>query len=238
MPKAINLHKTSFKALDVRASATEAEIDIFGAIGGFSWSDDNVTLKGFREELKKIPDTVKNITVNINSPGGDVFDGIAIYNLLKQHKATIKVKIHALAASIASIIALAGDEIEMGTGALYMVHLPWTFSYGNRKDFESTIENLMTVEDQLTTIYAKKTGLSRTEVKNLMEKETWMSADEAIDLKFADSKAEDSEPIAASVLDKATWISRMPKNVVTSKEENKKKVQELKNKIEGFLARK
>jgi ATP-dependent Clp protease protease subunit len=231
----VNLVKDSAATnpIQVRTTGLTAEIDIFGPIGD-SLFGDTVSLKSFRESIKSISDNTKEIIININSPGGDVFDGIAIYNLLKSKKWKKKVKVHALAASIASVIALAGDEVEMGTGAMLMVHLPWTGSYGNRKDFESVIENLVRVEEQLVTIYAKQTGLSRTEIRNLMEKETWMTADEAIELKFATSKVEDALPIAASALDKATWIARMPKNIWTSKEENKKKLEELRNKIEIF----
>lgn len=240
MPRLVNLTKDHYSSpIQVRSTGLTAEIDIFGPIGD-SLFGDSVSLKSFREAIKSVPDTAKEVIVNINSPGGDVFDGIAIYNLLKSKKWKKKVKVHALAASIASVIALAGDEVEMGTGAMFMVHLPWTMSYGNRKDFESTIENLMNVEEQLITIYSKRTGLSRTEVRNLMEKETWMDADEAIELKFATSKVEDAMPIAASALDHVTWISKMPKNLRTSKEENKRKLEELKNKIESFtkIARK
>lgn len=218
-------------------SATKAEIVIYGAIGS-SWFEDSITAKQFSEELKKLDKSVNQLDIRINSPGGDVFDGIAIYNRLKQHPAKKTVYIDGLAASIASIIALAGDEVIMGEGALYMIHLPWTMAFGNRKDLESTIDRLMDVEEQLVSIYSKKTKMSRSEIKEKLEKETWMDADQAIEEGFVDSKIDDEAlPIAASVLDKATWINKMPK-MRTTDEAIKSEIEDLKNKINGVLARK
>jgi ATP-dependent Clp protease protease subunit len=129
-------------------------------------------------------------------PAATSFDGIAIYNRLKQFKGDVTVYIDGLAASIASIIALAGDKIYIGEGALYMVHLPWTFAFGNRMDLDNTVNRLMDVEEQMISIYSKKSGLDRAEVKALLEAETWMGADEAIEKGFVDSKVDESLPIA------------------------------------------
>lgn len=236
MPKVLNFHKTGIKALEVRAAVTEAEIDIFGPIGSY-WFDEGVSAKTFRDEIKKIPDSVKNITVNLNSPGGDVFDGIAIYNMLKQHPAQVKVKVQALAASIASIIALAGDEIEMGEGSMFMIHLPWTFAGGNRIELDRVSDQLIKLEEQMISIYAKKSSLSRSEIQQMLEEETWLDATESVEMKFATSKTEEGAPIAASVLGAASWITKMPKNLNTQTEATRKTVIDLKNKIEGFLAR-
>ncbi len=217
-------------------TATKAEIILYGAIGE-SWFGDAISAKQFSDELKALPDTVNEITLRINSPGGDVFDGIAIYNRLKQHKAKVTVYIDGLAASIASIIALAGDEVIIGEGALYMVHLPWTWAAGNRNDLENTINRLLDVEEQLISIYTKKSGMSRSEIKALLEKETWMDADQAIENKFVDKKAEESVPIAASILSKASWINKMPK-MKTQEDVGKTKIEDLKNRIAAFTSRK
>lgn len=225
------------KSFQIRnKSATSAEIIVYGAIGESYW-DDAVSAKEFSNELAKLPKTVNQIDVRVNSPGGDVFDGVTIYNRLKQHSANVTVYIDGLAASIASIIALAGDEIVMGEGALYMVHLPWTFSMGDRNDLENTINRLMDVEEQLLSIYARKTGLDRLELKAMLEAETWLDADQALEMGFIDKKVEESEPIAASALEKR-WIVRKPKNFLSDTKVVKKGIDNLSDKIEGLLARK
>lgn len=213
-------------------SATKAEIIIYAPIGESFWGD-SISAKQFSDEIKKLDASVNEITVRINSPGGDVFDGVAIYNRLKQHKAKIIVHIDGLAASIASIIALAGDEIIMGEGALYMIHKPWSFAMGNSNDLEEVINRLMDVEEQLVSIYAKKTKLDRAEIKKMLSDETWLDADQAIEKGFVDSKAEDSVPIAASVFDSAKWINKAPKTfksetdaISSAKDELKKKIEE------------
>ena len=220
----------------VNKSAAKAEILIYGSIGE-SWFGDSITAKQFSEELGKLEASVNEITVRINSPGGDVFDGIAIYNRLKQHKAKVVVHIDGLAASIASIIALAGDEIVIGEGALYMVHLPWTMAMGNRTELDHVVNRLLDVEEQLISIYSKKTKKSRTEIKKMLEDETWMDAEQAIKEGFVDSKIEDSLPIAASAIS-SKWIHRQPKTYKSETAVVAAKIDELKKKIETKLSRK
>lgn len=218
-------------------SATKAEIILYAQIGE-SWFGDAVSAKQFSDELKNLDKSVNEITVRINSPGGDVFDGISIYNRLKQHPAKVIVQIDGLAASIASIIALAGDEVVIGEGALYMIHLPWTFAMGNRNELDNTINRLMDVEEQLVSIYAKKSGLGRAEIKAMLEKETWLDADQAIEQGFVDKKADEALPIAASVFDKAKWINRAPRTYKSEATVMKQSALDLKKKIEATLARK
>lgn len=238
MPKILNFRKPEqgqpFKITN--KSATKAEIVIYSAIGESFWGD-ALSAKQFDAELKKLDSTVNEITVRINSPGGDVFDGVTIYNRLKQHKAKIIVHIDGLAASIASIIALAGDEIYIGDGALFMIHLPWTFAMGNRMELDNTVNRLMDVEEQLISIYAKKTGLDRAEIKAMLEAETWLDADQAIEKGFVDAKAEEALPIAASVLD-SKWINRKPKTYKSEKAEVDKALIEFKKKISDRISRK
>lgn len=218
-------------------SATTAEIILYGAIGA-SWFEDSITAKAFSEEIKKLEPTVKDITVRINSPGGDVFDGITIYNRLKQHPAKVTVIIDGLAASIASIIALAGDEIIMSEGALYMIHLPWTMAAGNRNDLDNTIDRLIDVENQLVSIYSNKTKMSKNEIRAMLEKETWLDASQTVEMGFADKTAEEAMPIAASIFDKAVWINKRPQTYKSESQVVKKEISNLKEKISGFLARK
>lgn len=219
-------------------SATEAEIVIYAGIGQDWWGDGSmISAKSFSEEIKKIPDTVKTLNIRINSPGGDVFDGIAIYNRLKQHKAKKVVYIDGLAASIASIIALAGDEVIMGEGALFMVHLPWTISMGNRMELDNTINRLMDIEEQMLGIYARKSNLDRNEIRSLLEAETWLGADEAIEHGFVNSKAEDTVAIAASAI-KSRWIAKGPGKFFSDTEATSMKVNALKEKIRKRIDRK
>ena len=217
-------------------SATKAEILIYGSIGE-SWFGDSITAKQFSEELSKLDSSVNEITVRINSPGGDVFDGIAIYNRLKQHKAKIIVHVDGLAASIASIIALAGDEVIMGEGALFMVHLPWTVAMGNRTDLDNVVNRLIDVEEQLISIYSKKTKIDRVEIKRMLEEETWLDADQAIEKGFVDKKSSDSLPIAASAMG-SKWFHRHPTKYNSEKEAISASIVDLKKRIETRLSRK
>lgn len=230
---------TSDNGLVIRnSSPTEAEIIIYAGIGQDYWGDGSmISAKQFSDALKKIGDTVKNINVRISSGGGDVFEGVAIYNRLKQHKAKKTVYIDGLAASIASIIALAGDEIIMGEGAMYMIHLPWTFAIGNRTDLDNTVNRLLDVEEQMLGIYARKTGLDRSEIRAMLEAETWFDAKEAIEKGFVDSQMEETMPIAASMIN-AKWISKKPKGYFSETKAAQTKITEMKNKIQERLARK
>lgn len=219
-------------------SATQAEIILYAGIGQDWWGDGSmISAKQFSDELKKLDASVNEIVLRINSPGGDVFDGIAIYNRLKQHKAKVIVYIDGLAASIASIIALAGDEIYIGDGALYMVHLPWTFAMGNRMELDNTINRLLDVEEQMISIYKKKSGLERAEIKALLEAETWMGADEAVEKGFVTSKVEESTPIAASAM-KSRWMNKAPTKYRSETEAVSAGIDELKKKIQKQQARK
>jgi ATP-dependent Clp protease, protease subunit len=233
MPKAF-VAPTNSQPFEIKnKTATKAEIILYGSIGQ-DWFGEGITAKKFSDELKKLDASVNQIDLRINSPGGDVFDGITIYNRLKQHSAKITTYIDGLAASIASIIALAGDEVIMGEGALYMVHLPFTFSIGNRMELDNTINRLVDVEEQMVGIYAKKSKMDRAEVKALLEKETWMDAQQASDNGFVDKTTEETVAIAASLLDRAKWINKMPK-MTTDLDLAKEQQLEAKNKISEIL---
>jgi ATP-dependent Clp protease protease subunit len=224
----------------LNTSATEAEIIMYAGIGQASWFDDGdsmISAKQFSDQLKNLAPTVNTLNVRINSGGGDVFDGIAIYNRLKQFKGKKIVHVDGLAASIASIIALAGDEIIIGEGALFMIHLPWTYAAGNRMELDNTVQRLMDVEEQMLGIYAKKSNLSKGEIRAMLEQETWMSAEQAIDAGFADSKAEDTVAIAASAIN-SRWIAKKPGKYFSQTEAIQLKAEELKQKVRSRLDRK
>lgn len=217
-------------------SQTQAEIIIYDAIGPYDdWGE--ISAKMIDRELKALPDTVNQIDVRINSPGGDVFEGFTIYNRLKQHKATIKVYVDGLAASIASIIAMAGDDIIMGEGSLMMIHRPWTFTAGDVSDLENTIDRLLDIEEQLVKVYQKKTGLDRSEIKSMLAAETWMDADQALEQGFVTELFESEEQIAASAIDKSKWIRNKPR-VDDETKIVKSKITNFKKDIQGYLARK
>lgn len=164
---------TSF---DVRASDGATEIDIYDEIG--FWG---VNAKDFRARLKGAGDVV----LRINSPGGDVFDGLAIFNDLVAHKGKVRVEITGLAASIASIIAMAGDEIAIADNGFLMIHNAWTIGIGNRHDFNELSGTLAKIDDALARTYASRTGAGVRSVKQMMDDETWLTAKEAKSLGFA-----------------------------------------------------
>jgi len=164
----------------IQAKGDEAEVMIYDEIGYFG-----ITAKQLVNEINALK--VNRITVAINSPGGDVFDGIAIYNALKMHDATIAVRVDGLAASIASIIAMAGDEITMADTAYMMIHNPWSIEVGEADAMRKTADLLDKLTGTLLATYAKRTGGNTEEIQNMMNAETWMTADEAVASGFADS---------------------------------------------------
>jgi len=214
----------------------EADIVLYGSIGESFW-DDSISAKEFHQALKELPSTVETLNVRINSPGGDVFDGITIYNRLKQHKAKKVVYIDGMAASIASIIAMAGDEVIIGEGAQVMIHKPWTMAMGNSLELDSIINRLDDIEEQMLSIYSKRTGLDRSELRSMLAKETWLLSEEAIDLGFADKTMDEDFAIAASWnVEDARWFKSKPKSMQQTKYV-KNKLEELRKNIEGFIAR-
>ncbi|EHL6582875.1 Clp protease ClpP, partial [Escherichia coli] len=167
----------TIKAADVRGTA---EISIYEEIGGFG-----ITAKQFTEDLKALGD-VSHINLRIHSPGGDVFEGIAIYNLLRNHPADITVYIDGVAASMASVVAMAGDRVVMPENAMMMIHKPWGISGGNAGDMRDYADLLDKVETVLIPAYARKTGKSAQEIATMLEDETWMDGKECLKHGFAD----------------------------------------------------
>lgn len=164
----------------------ESILSINGYIAEESWFSDDVTPKIFKSELDKVKG---NLTVWVNSYGGEVWAASQIYTMLQEHKSKgrITVKIDGIAASAASVIAMSGDEILMSPTSCLMIHNPASFIYGEVKDLENGIELLTEVKESIINSYAMKTGLSRAKISHMMDDETWMSAQKAVDLGFADS---------------------------------------------------
>ena len=163
-----------------------------GPIDEESFWGDEITPQMFRDELNA---GEGDVTVWINSPGGNVFAAAEIYTMLKDYKGSITVKIDAIAASAASVVAMAGDTVQMSPVAMLMIHDPSTVAMGNTKDMEKAIEVLNEVKESIINAYAAKSGLTHARIANLMSNETWMNAKKAVELGFADeilfSKKED-----------------------------------------------
>lgn len=197
----------------MKATNNVAQIDIFGDIVSEKWFDEETSATSFRDALKELGD-VSTINLSINSGGGSVFDGIAIYNMLKSHKATVNVYIEGLAASIASVIAMAGDTITMRSGSMMMVHMPWTLSQGNAEEMRRTADTLEKTGDSIVDIYSERTGISSDDIRNIMNDETWLSAEEAVEQGWA-TKLDKKEAVMNSVPKEILGrFSNVPKNVL------------------------
>jgi ATP-dependent Clp protease protease subunit len=168
---------------ETQEAVTERTLFLNGTIAEESWFDDDVTPQLFKDELNS---GTGDITVWINSPGGDCVAAAQIYNMLMDYKGNVTVKIDGLAASAASVIAMAGTEVLMAPTALLMIHNPMTVAFGNSAEMQKAIDMLASVKDSILNAYEIKTGLSRTKLSHLMDAETWMDANKAIELGFAD----------------------------------------------------
>lgn len=161
----------------------ERTLFLNGTIAEESWFDDDVTPQLFKDELMS---GSGDITVWINSPGGDCVAAAQIYNMLMDYKGSVTVKIDGIAASAASVIAMAGAKVYVSPVSMLMIHNPMTVAMGNAADMEKAIEMLSSVKDSIINAYEIKTGLSRAKLSHLMDAETWMDANKAVELGFAD----------------------------------------------------
>lgn len=177
-------------------------VDVFDFIGSDFWAE-GVTPRGFAAMLAKAGNA-KRIVVRVNSPGGDVADGTTIYNLLRSEERTVRIEVQGLAASMASVIAMAGDEVVMAEGSLFMIHNPWSFAIGDAKEMEKTAELLDKIKSNMLDIYMRRANVSREKVAEMMDDETWMTPVEAVKYGFADSViGADAEAVAALPSDRA-----------------------------------
>ncbi len=173
----------------------KAELFIYSDIGQSWWDDDTVSAKDFLAELAALPSTVTALDVHINSLGGDVFDGVAIANALRDQSRTkgrtVTTIVDGIAASVASIVAMAGETIRIADNGLIMVHEPWTIGIGNSAEMRAIADRLDTIRDaSLVPTYQWHSSLSEEEIRALLVAETWMDADEAIAKGFATEKVE------------------------------------------------
>ena len=164
-------------------NTSETELLFNGPISEDTWWGDEVTPALFRNELAKVSG---NLTVWLNSPGGDVFAASQIYSMLKNHKGKVTVKIDGIAASAASVVAMAGEETLISPTGMLMCHNPMTCAMGNKADMEKAIALLDEVKESIINAYAEKSHLSRNKIARLMDEETWMNAEKALQLGFVD----------------------------------------------------
>lgn len=175
----------------------EAEVYIYGPIEGDpQWFEDEVTPKAFLRDLQDAGD-VSTLNMRINSPGGNVFAGQAIHSIIRRHPARTIVTVDGLAASIASVIAMAGDEIVMPVNSMMMIHDPMAPTYGNSAELRKTAETLDSIKGSLVATYRDRTLQTENKISAMMTEETWMTAEEAAELGFADRV--DNRKVEASI---------------------------------------
>lgn len=219
----------NWKNLD--GETQERVLELNGTIADESWFDDDITPRLFKEELHA---GSGNVTIWINSPGGDCVAASQIYSMLMDYSGNVTVKIDGIAASAASVIAMAGDAVLMSPTALMMIHNPSTAAFGDHRDMQKAIELLDEVKQSIINAYEIKTGQSRAVLSHLMENETWMNAKKAVELGFADGILE-SEKVAPEAYLFSTretdnaLVNRIKQKVVPEK--TGRAVAELKNEL-------
>lgn len=165
------------------AKSDDNSISVFDVIGA-DWYGDGVTASRIAAALRSIGGA--DVTVNINSPGGDMFEGLAIYNLLREYEGKVTVKVLGLAASAASIIAMAGDEVQIGRGAFLMIHNCWVYAMGNRHDLQQIAADMVPFDKAMNDIYGARTGLDAVTIDAMMDAETYIGGSDAVEKGFAD----------------------------------------------------
>lgn len=216
------------------AGIEERVLELDGTIASESWFDDDITPKMFKEELFSGSGP---ITIWINSPGGDCIAASQIYSMLMDYQGEVTVKVDGIAASAASVIAMAGNKVLMAPTALMMIHNPSMMAFGDHNDMAKAIDILDEVKESIINAYEIKTGQSRAVLSHLMESETWMNAKKAIELHFADGILEDSKkesPVEAYAFASKEFDMQLV-NKIASKTRKEVKtgrnINELKNKL-------
>ena len=199
-----------------------AELILYGSIGSDEYWDD-ISDKAFKQDIENLGD-VENITLYINSPGGSVFSAVAIANTLKNHKAKVTANIDGLAASAATIITSACDTVRMPKNALFMIHNPITFAYGNNQEMQKTVKMLDKVKNSIIETYLNKTKTDKETLSELMDNETWMNAEEAKEYGFIDEILD--ENVEKEVIENKLIINNMAFDISKFKNFKEKKIQE------------
>lgn len=200
------------------AKADDTSISIFDPIGFDPWTGDGVTAKRIGAALRGMNGA--DVTVNVNSPGGDMFEGLAIYNLLREYKGQVTINVIGVAASAASIIAMAGDNIQIGRSAFIMIHNCWVGVVGNKSELRAAADTIEPFDRAMADVYSARTGLDYKAVAKLMDAETFIAGSDAVSQGFADSlleadqitEKEGGNSTAARALDTALAKSGMPRS--------------------------
>lgn len=201
-----NLHKAN----------NQVEIDLFDEIGGWG-----VYAKDFKDEVKAlVSSSSEDIIVNINSPGGSVFEGIEIYNYLKSIENKVTVKINSLAASIATVIALGADELHISESAFFMIHNPWSMAMGEADDMRKQADTLDKIKETILSIYEKNSNLDRERITAMMDEETWLTGSEAVEYGFASQLTEGIKVAAMATTDIINQFKNIPKELNMAEEKS------------------
>src|SRR5690625_571702 len=201
---------------------TEGEVWIYGEITKWAWEEDGeVSSISFKNELDELGD-VEVINLFIHSAGGSVFEGLAIYNMLKRHEARVIVHVDAVAASIASVIAMAGDEIRMPANSLMMIHNAWTWTMGNADALRKAADDLDRINQSSVQTYLQKAGdkLDEDTLKQLLDDETWLSAEDALNYGLCDVVLEENNMAASISEDFTKMYKNIPDHLVKPKQSN------------------
>lgn len=180
IPSALNRWNPDVHAADGAADNSISILDVIGQ----DWFGEGVTAKRISAALRAIGE--QPVTVNINSPGGDYFEGLAIYNILREHNAAVTVKILGIAASAASVIAMAGDDVQIARAGFLMIHNTWVVAIGDRHQLRDVSDWLEPFDQTAVDIYAARTGLDAGELGKMLDRETWIGGSDAVDKGFAD----------------------------------------------------
>lgn len=226
---------------ETQEQVQERTLFLNGTIAEDSWFDDDITPKLFREELMA---GSGDITVWLNSPGGDCVAAAQIYNMLMDYKGSVTVKIDGIAASAASVIAMAGTKVLMSPVSTMFIHNPMTVALGNSDEMQKAIEMLDSVKDSIINAYEIKTGLSRAKLSRLMDAETWMDANKAVELGFADGilqRSNETEniafPTASMMYSRVNVVNSLMGKIAAKcaiEPKNGRSVDELKNQLNAI----
>lgn len=197
-PKALNGGRFDVKAL---ANDDEVTIEVYDTIGGWA----GVTSKGVRAALREAKG--KAVRLKINSPGGSVFEAVSIYNDLLSHPGKVTVEITGLAASAASLIAMAGDRIEIADNAFFMIHNTWTVAMGDHREMAKASRALAKFDSAFARTYSKQTGLDEAEVADMMAEETWLDAGDAVSMGFAHAVTKTADEDATASFDLSKYVN-------------------------------
>lgn len=201
-------------------AGNSVNIYLYGDIADYWWDDESNSAKCLKDKLAELND-ITEINLHINSLGGDVIEGIAMFNLLKQHPAKVNVYVDGFACSIASVIAMAGDTVYMPKNSMMMIHNCWTYTGGNSKELRKTADDLDKIMETSIESYLSKINISREELVELLDAETYLTAEECYNMGFADILMPISESIEQSATKSFLQLAKQNKELKQNAEKTK-----------------